>query len=124
MPSADFSPLPSNLFGPLCETFSGPLLGSTGNIHVAFADLRIASIVSRMSTSTDTTANPADAIKAQASEAVRKVSETINDQANVLRDTAQSARYNTQDFIENNPWQSVAIAAGVGLLIGIIIARR
>jgi ElaB/YqjD/DUF883 family membrane-anchored ribosome-binding protein len=77
-----------------------------------------------MSTSTDTTANPADALKAQASEAVRKVSATINDQANVLRDTAQSARYNTQDFIENNPWQSVAIAAGVGLLIGIIIARR
>ncbi len=76
-----------------------------------------------MSTSTAST-NPADALKAQASEAVRKVSETINDQANVLRDTAASARYNTQEFIEENPWQSVAIAAGIGLLIGIIIARR
>jgi ElaB/YqjD/DUF883 family membrane-anchored ribosome-binding protein len=73
-----------------------------------------------MSTSTD----PAEALKAQASEAVRKVGETINDQANVLRDTAASARYNTQDFIENNPWQSVAIAAGVGFLLGVIIARR
>ena len=69
-------------------------------------------------------ADPVDEIKAQASEAVRKVSETINDQANVLRDTAASARYNTQDFIENNPWQSVAIAAGVGFLVGIIVARR
>jgi ElaB/YqjD/DUF883 family membrane-anchored ribosome-binding protein len=76
-----------------------------------------------MSTSTDT-ANPADALKAQASEAVRKVSETLNDQANVLRDTAQGVRYNTQDFIENNPWQSVIIAGTVGLLVGIIIARR
>jgi len=76
-----------------------------------------------MSTSTDA-ANPADALKAQASEAVRKVSETLNDQANVLRDTAAGVRYNTQDFIENNPWQSVAIAASVGLLLGIIIARR
>jgi ElaB/YqjD/DUF883 family membrane-anchored ribosome-binding protein len=66
----------------------------------------------------------ADALKAQASEAVRKVSATLNDQADVLRDTAASARYNTQDFIENNPWQSVAIAAGIGFLIGIIIARR
>ena len=73
--------------------------------------------------STDT-AHPADALKAQASEAVRKVSETLNDQANVLRDTAQGVRYNTQDFIENNPWQSVIIAGSVGLLIGIIIARR
>ncbi len=76
-----------------------------------------------MSTSTDP-AHAADVLKAQASEAVRKVSETLNDQANVLRDSATSARYNTQDFIENNPWQSVAIAASVGFLIGIIIARR
>jgi ElaB/YqjD/DUF883 family membrane-anchored ribosome-binding protein len=67
---------------------------------------------------------PTDALKAQASQAVRKVSETLNDQANVLRDTAATARYNTQDFIENNPWQSVAIAAAAGLLIGIVIARR
>jgi ElaB/YqjD/DUF883 family membrane-anchored ribosome-binding protein len=76
-----------------------------------------------MSTSSETT--PAsDALKAQASEAVRKVSETLNDQANVLRDTAASARYNTQEFIENNPWQSVAIAAGIGFLVGVIVARR
>ncbi len=65
----------------------------------------------------------ADALKAQASEAVRKVSETINDQANVLRDTATTARYNTQEFIETNPWQSVAMAAGVGFLIGLAVSR-
>jgi ElaB/YqjD/DUF883 family membrane-anchored ribosome-binding protein len=76
-----------------------------------------------MSTSTDS-AKSADVLKAQASEAVRKVSQTLNEQANVLRDTTASARYNTQDFIENNPWQSVAIAAGIGFLVGIIIARR
>ncbi len=69
-------------------------------------------------------AHTAEALKAQASEAVRKVSETLNDQANVLRDTAASARYNTQEFIESNPWQSVAIAAGIGFLFGVIIARR
>ena len=76
-----------------------------------------------MSTSTDP-AHAADVLKVQASEAVRKVSETINDQANVLRDTAAGVRYNTQDFIENNPWQSVAIAAGLGFLVGVIVARR
>jgi len=76
-----------------------------------------------MSTRTDP-AHPADVLKAQASEAVRKVSETLNDQANILRDTATSARYNTQAFIESNPWQSVAIAAGIGFLVGVIAARR
>jgi ElaB/YqjD/DUF883 family membrane-anchored ribosome-binding protein len=76
-----------------------------------------------MSTRTDP-ARSADVLKAQASEAVRKVGETLNDQANVLRDTAVGVRYNTQDFIENNPWQSVAIAAGIGFLVGVIFARR
>jgi ElaB/YqjD/DUF883 family membrane-anchored ribosome-binding protein len=76
-----------------------------------------------MSMSTDP-AHPAEALKAQASEAVRKVSETLNDQANVLRDTAADVRYNTQDFIENNPWEAVAIAAGIGFLVGLIVARR
>ena len=76
-----------------------------------------------MSTTSDP-AHPADALKAQASEAVRKVSESLNDQANHLRDTAASARYNTQDFIENNPWEAVAIAVGIGFLLGVIVARR
>ena len=65
-----------------------------------------------------------DELKAQASEAVRKVSTHLNEQADQLSDTLASARYNTQDFIENNPWQSVTIAAGIGLLVGIIVARR
>jgi ElaB/YqjD/DUF883 family membrane-anchored ribosome-binding protein len=76
-----------------------------------------------MSTSTESN-SPGEVLKSQATEAVRTVSETINDQANVLRDTAVSARYNTQDFIENNPWEAVAIAAGIGFLVGVILARR
>jgi ElaB/YqjD/DUF883 family membrane-anchored ribosome-binding protein len=68
--------------------------------------------------------NPGEVLKTQASEAVRAVSETINDQANAIIDSAATARYNTQDFIENNPWGAVLIAGGIGFLIGVIIARR
>jgi ElaB/YqjD/DUF883 family membrane-anchored ribosome-binding protein len=67
---------------------------------------------------------PVDDLKAQASQVAKKVSDQINDQANSLRDVTAEARYVTQEFIENNPWQSVAMAAGLGLLVGIIIARR
>ncbi len=76
-----------------------------------------------MSTNTDFS-RQADGLKSHASETVRKVSETLNDQANSLRDTAAGVRYNTQDFIETNPWQAVAIAAGIGFLFGVIVARR
>jgi ElaB/YqjD/DUF883 family membrane-anchored ribosome-binding protein len=77
-----------------------------------------------MSTRRKAQAQSADALKAQVSEAVRKVGETIDGQANVLRDATAEARYSTQEFIETNPWEAVAIAAGIGLLVGIIIARR
>jgi ElaB/YqjD/DUF883 family membrane-anchored ribosome-binding protein len=76
-----------------------------------------------MSTSTESS-NPAEVLKTQASEAVRTVSDTINDQANAIIDTAATARYNAQDFIESNPWGAVLIAGGIGFLIGVIIARR
>ena len=76
-----------------------------------------------MSTSNDLPPR-VDDLKAQASETVRKVSDQITEQANVLRDATATARYNTQEFIESNPWQSVAIAAGIGFLLGVIVARR
>ncbi len=65
-----------------------------------------------------------DALKAQASETVRKVGDQINEQANVLRDFTATARYNTQEFIENNPWQSVIMAGALGFLIGLVVTRR
>jgi ElaB/YqjD/DUF883 family membrane-anchored ribosome-binding protein len=36
------------------------------------------------------------------------------------KEVAQSA----DDFVQENPWKSVAIAAGVGLLVGVLIARK
>jgi len=30
----------------------------------------------------------------------------------------------TEEYVRDNPWQSVGVAAGVGLLIGLLIARR
>jgi ElaB/YqjD/DUF883 family membrane-anchored ribosome-binding protein len=68
--------------------------------------------------------HPANGLTTQAREAVRKVSSHLNEQANVIRDATASVRYNTQDFIQNNPWQSVAIAAGIGFLVGVVVSRR
>jgi ElaB/YqjD/DUF883 family membrane-anchored ribosome-binding protein len=30
----------------------------------------------------------------------------------------------TEDYMRRNPWQSVGIAAGIGLVIGVLLARR
>jgi ElaB/YqjD/DUF883 family membrane-anchored ribosome-binding protein len=66
----------------------------------------------------------AEVLKAQASETVRKVTGQLNAQANVLRDVTADVRYNTQEFIENNPWQSVIMATAFGFLLGLVFSRR
>ena len=76
-----------------------------------------------MSTSNDLT-DPIEDLKTQASQVARAISDQINDQANSLRDATADARYATQELIENNPWQAVIMAGTVGLLLGIVIARR
>jgi hypothetical protein len=30
----------------------------------------------------------------------------------------------TDEFVQEHPWQSIGIAAGIGLLVGLMIARR
>ncbi len=67
---------------------------------------------------------PLEATASQAKDVARKVTESINDQANYIRDTASSTRYNLEDYIQNNPWSAVALAATFGLLLGIVVARR
>jgi ElaB/YqjD/DUF883 family membrane-anchored ribosome-binding protein len=30
----------------------------------------------------------------------------------------------TEDYVRRNPWQSVGVAAGIGLVLGVLLARR
>jgi ElaB/YqjD/DUF883 family membrane-anchored ribosome-binding protein len=44
-------------------------------------------------------------------------------QAQVV-DSAKAAAKATDGYVQENPWQSVGVAAGVGLLLGLLIGRR
>ena len=41
----------------------------------------------------------------------------------VMHRTRQAARA-TDEFVHDNPWKAVGVAAGVGLIVGLLIARR
>ena len=41
----------------------------------------------------------------------------------IVQRSKQAARA-TDDYVRENPWQAVGAAAGVGLLIGLLIGRR
>lgn len=44
-------------------------------------------------------------------------------QAAVVERTRQVARA-TDDYVHDNPWRSIGIAAGIGFVIGLLIGRR
>ena len=48
----------------------------------------------------------------------------LDDAEAMLVDKTKAAARATDDFVNENPWQAVGIAAGVGVLLGIIIGRR
>ncbi len=41
----------------------------------------------------------------------------------LMNSTKQAARV-TDEFVHENPWRAVGIAAGVGLIVGLLIGRR
>jgi len=37
---------------------------------------------------------------------------------------ARNAAKDAERYVRDNPWQSVGLAAGIGLIIGVLISRR
>ncbi len=48
----------------------------------------------------------------------------IADAEAALVDRTKAAARATDDYVNDNPWRAVGIAAGVGFLIGVLISRR
>jgi ElaB/YqjD/DUF883 family membrane-anchored ribosome-binding protein len=44
-------------------------------------------------------------------------------EAVVTERAKQAARY-TDDYVHDNPWRAIGVAAGIGLLLGLLMARR
>ncbi len=42
----------------------------------------------------------------------------------ILVDKAKAAGRAADDYVHDNPWRAVGIAAGVGLVVGLLIGRR
>ena len=57
-------------------------------------------------------------------ERVRDAKLRIEDAEVALVDRTKAAARATDDFVNDNPWRAVGIAAGVGLMLGIIVGRR
>ena len=63
-------------------------------------------------------------IRAKAEESLRVAKvKMVEAQAALLVKTKEAARA-TDVYVHENPWRSIGVAAGVGLVIGLLIGRR
>ncbi|HEX2494831.1 MAG TPA: DUF883 family protein [Steroidobacter sp.] len=53
-------------------------------------------------------------------QAKARVAQVEEQALRTVRDMAEA----TEEYVRENPWQSVGVAAGVGLLLGLLIGRR
>ena len=63
-------------------------------------------------------------LRERISERLRDAKLRIADAEAALLDKTKAAARATDDYVNENPWRAVGIAAGIGLLLGVIIGRR
>lgn len=66
----------------------------------------------------------ADELRTQIHDSLLRARETLQLTEQPLRERGEAAVTATEDYVQNNPWQAVGIAAGVGFLIGLLATRR
>ena len=62
-------------------------------------------------------------LRERVGERLRDAKLRIADAEALLVDKTKAAARATDDYVNQNPWQAVGVAAGIGFLFGIIIGR-
>ena len=55
---------------------------------------------------------------------LKDVRHRVNDAEALLIEKAKQVAESTDTYVHSNPWKSVALGAGIALLLGLFIARR
>lgn len=55
---------------------------------------------------------------------VRTARERLHEAQDMVVDSARQAGRSADSYVRDHPWESIAVGAGLGLLLGLLIARR
>jgi ElaB/YqjD/DUF883 family membrane-anchored ribosome-binding protein len=64
------------------------------------------------------------AVRARAEENLREVRRKLGEMEDDLMEQARAAVKGADDLVHEKPWQSIAVAAGVAFLLGLLAGRR
>lgn len=60
----------------------------------------------------------------QAGETIERSRAALADVQTMVTEKTRECIRTTDNYVRDNPWRAVGIAAGVGLVVGLLIARR
>jgi ElaB/YqjD/DUF883 family membrane-anchored ribosome-binding protein len=63
-------------------------------------------------------------VRARAEESLRQARTRLTAVEDEAMQRAREVADATEAYVKENPWQSVGVAAGVGLLVGLLLSRR
>jgi len=63
-------------------------------------------------------------VRSRAEESLARAKVRLSEAETEAMKQAREVADATEEYVRENPWQSIGIAAGVGLLLGVLIARR
>ena len=66
----------------------------------------------------------AEDLRTRARENLQIAREKLADADAAIRAKTREMAYATDDYVHDNPWSSIGVAAALGLLIGVLIGRR
>ena len=64
------------------------------------------------------------ATRQKVQERIERARAELSDVEDLLTDQGRQAARAADEYVRSNPWQSVGIAAGIGIIIGVLITRR
>ena len=64
------------------------------------------------------------AAREKINESLRRAKVNLAEAEEILIDKGKQAARVTDEYVHDNPWKAVGIAAGIGFVIGVLIGRR
>ncbi|MCW3481451.1 DUF883 family protein [Neisseriaceae bacterium JH1-16] len=77
-----------------------------------------------LSTAGDEGGDKARVLRQKIAENLKLAKDRLYDAEQVVVGKAKVAAKATDQYVHDNPWKSIGVAAGVGLLLGLLISRR
>jgi ElaB/YqjD/DUF883 family membrane-anchored ribosome-binding protein len=63
-------------------------------------------------------------VRARTEESLRKVKARMGEVEDEALQRARALAGEAEDYVQTNPWQAIGAAAGIGLLLGLLMSRR